>query len=299
MFHAIAVVTALLVTAYLLARPVQRVMVRQERFRTEPFLALLVWQAVSLGAVLALLSVGPVAVLLMARGNGPLTHVVPIVLALTITGLLLVRLGYVGHTVGRSLRHTRRQHRDLVDLIGVRTDTGTTVLDHPTPSAYCVPGVQRRVVLTTGTLKALSPEELAAVLAHEQAHLSSRHDLLLEFFTVLHLAMPARWRHPEVLAEVALLVEVLADHRGARRAGHVPMAHALVELASGHHPQATLAAASTLATREVTIRIRLLGHQRQRRDYPRIGAMVLYAVAVVTTPLLLIATSTTWWASTR
>ena len=42
-------------------------------------------------------------------------------------------------------------------------------------------------------------EELAAVLAHERAHLRHRHDLVLEFFTVLHTAAPPRLRSAAAL----------------------------------------------------------------------------------------------------
>ena len=79
------------------------------------------------------------------------------------------------------------------------------------------PGLRRRVVLTEGTLAALPPDELAAVMAHERAHLRARHDLVLEFFTVLHRAVPARLRAPAALREVHLLIEVLADRAARRR----------------------------------------------------------------------------------
>jgi Zn-dependent protease with chaperone function len=44
---------------------------------------------------------------------------------------------------------------------------------------YCVPGRLPTIVVTTGALAVLEPEQLAAVLAHERAHLAGRHHLLL------------------------------------------------------------------------------------------------------------------------
>ncbi|TDD13757.1 hypothetical protein E1294_39770 [Nonomuraea diastatica] len=40
---------------------------------------------------------------------------------------------------------------------------------------YCVPGRHSQMVITTGAMRSLGPEQVAAVLAHEQAHLRGRH----------------------------------------------------------------------------------------------------------------------------
>ena len=163
------------------------------------------WQAVSLAGVVAALSVAPA---------GALSTTLPVwavALATLFSGAMLARLLWSGHTVGTRLRTQRREHRLLVDALGADTGDHVRVLAHPTPTAYCLPGLRRRVVLTEGTLAALPPDELAAVMAHERAHLRARHDLVLEFFTVLHRAVPARLRAAEALREVHLLIEVLAD----------------------------------------------------------------------------------------
>ena len=56
MLSALLTVAGLLLLAVVLIWPVQRAMVRRHVFRREPLLALLVWQAVSLAAVLSLLA---------------------------------------------------------------------------------------------------------------------------------------------------------------------------------------------------------------------------------------------------
>ena len=63
-------------------------------------------------------------------------------------------------------------------------------MDHPRPMAYCLAGRQPTVVLTTGTLSVLDPGQLAAVLAHERAHLASRHHLLMTVARVGRLVFP-------------------------------------------------------------------------------------------------------------
>jgi hypothetical protein len=119
----------------------------------------------------------------------------------------VIQLLRSGHVVGTGLRERRRRHRDLVDLLGtpdapaqpsraLQRQDGLRVLDHPTPTAYCLPGQQQRIVLSAGVLDRLGPQEIGAVLAHERAHLGARHDLVLELFTVLHRAVTTptpRW----------------------------------------------------------------------------------------------------------
>ena len=81
-----------------------------------------------------------------------------LVVAAALSGLVAVRLLVSGDRVGRNLRAARRRHRELVDLLGVAGEgpTGTCASSStPTPTAYCVPGVRRRVVLTQGTLDRL------------------------------------------------------------------------------------------------------------------------------------------------
>ena len=127
------------------------------------------------------------------------------------------------------------------------------ILQHPTPTAYCIPGRQSRVVLSQGVLDALPEEQLEAVIAHEDAHLRGRHDLLLEFFSVVTEAVPEPLRSPEALGEVRLLVEALADRAAVRRSGEVATARALLTLAGSREPEAALGVGTT-----APVRLRLL-----------------------------------------
>ncbi|MFC8501635.1 M56 family metallopeptidase [Pedococcus sp. NPDC057267] len=277
--------------AVLLAGPAPRVMAPLVRFRRAPLEALLVWQAVSLAAVVSALAVAPAA---WATGGpswwGPVATLIGVA--------VLARLLWSGHRVGTGIRADRRRHRQLVDVLGTEPPrTGAAVragghvgelrvLAHPTPTAYCLPGLRRRVVLSEGALQALPPEELAAVLAHEQAHLRARHDLVLEFFTVLHRSAPERLRAPEALREVRLLVEVLADRAARRAVGEVPLARALVTLASGHHPSAALGAADPASTSATRARMELLTQQEAPRWLRAL--MTAFALAVLATPVALL-----------
>ncbi len=241
---------ALVVVAVALGWPVPRLLPSARILRKVPGPAVLLWQAVSLAAVIAGLALAPLAILRFVRRGStipaPDDNLGMLLLGLSISALLAARLLLQGHRVGTDLRRARREHRRLVDLLATPHEapaaaaSGVRVLAHPTPTAYCVPGVRRRVVVSDSTIDALSEEELAGVLAHERAHLRLRHDLVLEFFTVLHTAVPRPLRSPHGLTEVRLLVELLADRQAVRAVGRVAVARALVALASGDHPDAAL-----------------------------------------------------------
>ncbi|SDP57208.1 Zn-dependent protease with chaperone function [Pedococcus dokdonensis] len=257
-------------------------MARRPEFRRAPREALLVWQSVSLAGVVAALAVAPAAAL-SATLSTTLPRWVPVV-AVAFSGAMLGRLLWSGHTIGTRLRAQRREQRTLVDALGTDTGDHVRVLAHPTPTAYCLPGLRRRVVLTEGTLAALPPDELAAVMAHERAHLRARHDLVLEFFSVLHRAVPARLRAAAALREVHLLIEVLADRAARRAVGPVPLARALAALASASHPDTALGATNDQPT--TAARMRLLT-EPPAAPWLR-AAMLAFAVAVLAAPVVLL-----------
>lgn len=296
--------------ALVLAGVAPRLMARLVAFRRAPRPALIAWQAVSLSAVLAALCAAPAALgyldnttygwFACSSQNGCASTiwwmenrrwVVPGVAA-TVTLLVLGRLLLSGHRIGTNLRAARARHRELVDVLAApasissqgdgRAD-GIRVLDHATPTAYCLPGRRSRVVLTEGALAALPDDELEAVLAHERAHLRGRHDLLIEYFTVLHHSAPAPVRSPEALREVRLLVEALADRAAVRRSGPVTTARALLTLAQGQAPEASLGAAGDGTT---AARMRLLAEAPLAPAV--VVTMYVYAGVVVALPLTLL-----------
>ena len=189
-----------------------------------------------------------------------------------------------GHDVGSELRRIRRDHRSLVDIIAAHDGDRerVRVLAHPTPTAYCIPGRQSRVVLSQGVLDELPDDQLEAVIAHEDAHLAGRHDLLLEFFAVAHRAVPSRLRSAAALAEVRLLVEVLADRAAVRRSGEVATARALLALAGSREPEAALGVGTT-----APVRLRLLADGPPHPALPVIA--YTYAALAATLPVVLLA----------
>jgi Zn-dependent protease with chaperone function len=153
-----------------------------------------------------------------ARGTVP-TIVVVMRLGCLAAGLVLfASLCWVLFAAGLAVLQARRRQRVLLTLLahGDPKVPGALVVDSPTAAAYCLPGLRSHIVVSAGTLRLLGHGELAAVLAHERAHLRERHDLVLLPFTALRRAFPRSATCTDAHHAVALLVEMLADDRALR-----------------------------------------------------------------------------------
>jgi len=250
-------VVALAALAFLLLGPAPWALGRAGWVSREPRAALVLWQALGLAAGLA--TVGAV----LGLGVAPLGGDLPAALLAWWRGLLggdpsaglglfhamlvgagLALLGWLLAVTGLSTWRTwrsRSRHRELVDLVSTPWPGGSArVIDHPAAAAYCLPGHGSRVVVTTGALGLLDDEELDAVLAHEQAHLAERHDLVILPFTAWASALP--WlRGPRLAREsVQGLVEMVADDRACvGRERHV-LAAALARVGAAAAPHGSV-----------------------------------------------------------
>ncbi len=183
--------------------------------------------------------------LVRATGQGATVAAVALLGALAVAGVIVLRLLWcLGGVMYRS-RARRARHRALVDLLDRAERHGDLdaagpgalrVLDGPLPFAYCLPGRSPRVVVSDGALRVLTAGQIAAVLAHEQAHLRRRHDLVTESFTAFHRAVPAPLRSRAPLDAVNLLLEMLADDAARARHGPGPLREALRTMAGAVAP---------------------------------------------------------------
>lgn len=235
-----------------------------------PRAAMTLWQAIALAAVLSAFSCGlaiatqiltphPGGLRTFDAGAGidrlglPLWLTYLTVFALTL--LIGARLAIVALRGAVRTRSRRAAHRQLIDLLARHDLTAHTdcadrnplsgrdvrMLEVATPLAYCLPGIRPRVVLSEGVVSRLSRDELAAVIAHERAHLRARHDLVLEAFIALHTAFPRFVRSDSALDAVRLLVEVLADDQAVRATGPRTLGRALVACADATAPRGAMA----------------------------------------------------------
>lgn len=255
-----------------------------------PGLALLLWQAVGLAGgllTLTLLATAALAPLgstqlqaLRHLGRAGVVTWAFGLLALAVLGRLLwVLVGSTWRTV-----RARRRNRVLVDLVGERNLLlrGTSVVDHDVPVAYCLPGLHPRLVLSRGALSLLTYDELRAVLSHERAHLTQRHDLVVLPFVALGATFPALPAVRTARAEVGLLVELLADDRAARRHDRTHLAQALWKIGTSEAPAGALG----VAGQDVLLRAqRLLEPPRPLRR-PGAAAVLALAGVVAASPVL-------------
>jgi Zn-dependent protease with chaperone function len=107
------------------------------------------------------------------------------------------------------------------------------VLDAPEPAAYCLPGRPATIVLSSGALALLQPAQLAAVLAHERAHLAGRHHVLMTLSRGLAACFPGVPLFTLGYQNVVRLAEMCADDAAARRSGRRALIAALLAMATG------------------------------------------------------------------
>lgn len=291
---------AFTVLALTLVGPVPALLARASWTMRAPRASVVLWQSIALAAVLSAFSAGLALAMRMfsPQRDGSVTAGIsaqisslgwPMWLcAALILGLTLVigiRLVIAVVQVAIGTRRRRAHHRMMVDLLGDRRSElgGVRVLNVAEPLAYCLPGVRSRVVLSKGTLAALTQPELAAILGHERAHLRARHDLVLEAFTAVHTAFPRFVRSASALNAVRLLVELLADDSAVRAAGPRPLARALVACACGPTPAGALAAGGP----STVIRVRRLAGPPNSRAIA--AAAYIAAAAILVVPTIAVA----------
>jgi Zn-dependent protease with chaperone function len=159
-----------------------------------------------------------------------------------------------------------------------RGNDDAVVLDAAQPAAYCLPGRPATIVVSSGALAVLDRGQLAAVLAHERAHLASRHHLLIAVTRGLTAAFPAVPLFARGAEHVARLAEMCADDAAARRSGRGTLAAALLTMATGAAVPAHALGASACA---VTARLQRLV------DDPGPARRIRYGLTLATVTILL------------
>jgi Zn-dependent protease with chaperone function len=247
-----ATAAALAVLAALLAWPVPALLARARWPRRDPLVALLCWQAVGLAGGLSMIGA------LLLHGLAPWGHSLPEAVwsvvtarpasgpvrgdhwvALTLAGVLASELlGVLALSWVRTAR-TRRRHRELLELVVQPSAElpDTRLLEHPAPVAFCIPGARPLLVLSSGMVAELDGDQVAAVVAHERAHLREHHHLLLLPFVAWEAALPVLPAAGRAHAAVRELVEMRADDVAlASLSGSTPrrtLARAIVAAAGG------------------------------------------------------------------
>lgn len=163
---------------------------------------------------------------------------------------------------------------------------GVLVLDHHVPAAYCLGGSRGVVVVTSSALAVLNDGELLAVLAHERAHRTGRHHLVLSMTRALAGSVAILAPSRLAMTAVGELLEMLADDMAVRRAGRVATRRALVKMAGPlPGPAVGLAAGDT----SVLLRVQRLRRSPRPMQPASRSALLVAGVWVLAVPVLVAA----------
>jgi len=185
--------------------------------------------------------------------------------------------------VTAAARRSRASHDDALALVARSASIpGVRIIDDDQAAVYCLPG-RRRIVLTTGAVRCLDSRQLDAVLAHERAHLSERHHLVLSFAAALRRAFPAVRFFTVAARQVNDLVEAAADDAAVRREHRLTLAGALLAVAAAGIPAGALGAGGTSAAQRIQ---RLIDPPHQPT---RIRRAITSAALITSTALVLAA----------
>lgn len=281
--------------------------------RRSPAAAILLWQALGLGwglaAIGALIGFG-VTVHGAAVASGALRQLASIartgspppvadlagavrMLCLVAGIVLLGVLCWILLAASASVLRARQRQRDLLNLLahGDPKVPGALVVDHPAATAYCLPGLKSAIVISAGTLDLLDADELAAVLAHERAHLRERHDLVLLPFLALLRAF--RWAGVarQAYQAVELLIEMHADDRVLRQRPARELATALLRVGAaggGGVPSGALGAALRAEECEVAARVIRLLRPVPSLSNAALAVIITVSAAIVAVPTALL-----------
>lgn len=296
---------ALAVLAALLAWPVPALLGRARWPRRDPLVALVGWQAVGLAGGLSILgallayglapwgsSLPGAGWAALAREPAPAraAHLVALALAAVLTAELL---GVLALSWVRTAR-TRRRHRELLELVVQPSAAApdARLLEHPAPVAFCIPGARPLLVLSSGMVAELDERQLAAVVAHERAHLAEHHHLYLLPFLAWRAALPVLPAAARALTAVRELVEMRADDRAlASLGGPDPrrtLAQAIVVAAGGGGgvPDGALAVGSSAVGARV---LRLLAPPAPLPTAARVAALLAPGLLLLVPTALLLA----------
>ncbi|MCB0947809.1 MAG: M56 family metallopeptidase [Mycobacterium sp.] len=206
--------------------------------------------------------------------------------AVTISVGSLVAISFrIGRALSRMRTHTFA-HADAVRMVGKPKGSNVVVIEATEPAAYCVTGRPPAIVVTTAALAILSRAQLAAVIAHERAHLHGRHAYVIAAVRGLAAALPRIRLFASAAAQICSLLEMCADDSAARRHGHQPLLAGLLTLSGAVTAPPGLAAASVA----VLARAERLTHPHRGLAQIQSRVTLSGAVAAMAAPPLTIIT---------
>lgn len=272
MTAALSLLAGALIAGWLIPGALRRMDLR----RRDPLLLIVAWLVSTVGVLLATAS-GVLLLLLPGHGLGA-----PLLAAMhqcwsaiqhgspprveEVAGLVGVALlvAFAARLVVVSARGFRKRSRKRQENLSVlrsvaRPATGPSDilwLAHDQPLAFSMAGRPGVVVATEGLTRHLDPGAVAAVLAHEKAHLAGRHQLLVAIADAVRATFPFVPLFREAPRAIRDLVELAADVVAARDCGPAAVRTALLKVTRHGAPSTSLA----MAQNAVELRLARLRH---------------------------------------
>jgi Zn-dependent protease with chaperone function/uncharacterized membrane protein len=176
-------------------------------------------------------------------GDAGIAPQIALVLIAAAATLAAVYTGVRLATAVLGMRSRAHEHARAVRLVGHHTGEADVVMvEAAKPAAYCVAGRPAAIVVTSAARAALDDRQMAAVLAHERAHLAGHHAVIVSTLRALAAAFPRLSLITEGARQVARLLEMCADDVAARRHSSRALLSGLVALTAAAPAEAMSAA---------------------------------------------------------
>lgn len=307
MTAALALLTGALVAGWFVPGLLARIDLR----RRDPLLMIVSWLVSILGVLLAA-AAGVLLLLLPGHGQGasvfdmvfgminrcwsaiqhgspPRVEEVAGLLGATLLVALAVRVAMVAVRGARWRARKRAENLAVLRIAGRSAgDSAGGLSDvlwlaHERPLAFSMAGRPGVVVATEGLTRHLDQDAVAAVLAHERAHLAGRHHLLIAATEALRAALPFVPLFRQAPRAIRDLVELTADVAATRACGAAAVRTALLTVTRHGAPATSLA----MAADAVDLRLaRLRRHAQPPGRTRRAVACGLAAMTAATLPFL-------------
>lgn len=180
--------------------------------------------------------------ILAGHAGWPARSVASVAVAIAVGSFVAICVR-IGRALSRMRTHTFA-HADAVRMVGKSSGRDVVFIEASEPAAYCVAGRPPAIVVTTAALAALDEAQLAAVVAHERAHLDGRHAYVVAAMRGLTSALPKIGLFTKAATYISALLEMCADDAAARRHGRQPLLAGLLALSGANTPAHGLAAAA-------------------------------------------------------
>lgn len=202
------------------------------------------------------------------------------------------------YRVGAAARRGRagnREHASAARILGQPVIAGgaAVIITADQPAAYCVAAGRRdTIVLTSAAMDRLDDAGVAAVIAHENAHLRGRHPLITAVLSALADALPRFTVLTAAARAVPPLLEMCADDTAVGVHGRGPLLDSLVALAcapaaSRVAPEGVLQAAAVAVVARVTRLVTPASARHRWRERTALLAIIGITAALPTLAILL------------